>query len=182
MMVFGSDRDGSMQLYLTNTEAELPVRITDENANHSAASFSPDGSCIAYLSDAANFGGRRDLWLFERKGGTHRRITQRSDVNEYCWLSDSKSIVYTMGSVRDELVRVDVATYRFAKLVVTDTAKSWNERSPQALTIKGTEAIIYTRQFPDGTDDQIYRVNADGTGNTRIVNSDGRDWLGVKPE
>ncbi|MBN1577004.1 MAG: PD40 domain-containing protein, partial [Chitinispirillaceae bacterium] len=78
MMLFGSDRDGTMQLYLTNPQAEQPLRITDEAANHTSPAFSPDGAFIAYLSDATNFRGRRDLWLFERNGGTHRRITQRS--------------------------------------------------------------------------------------------------------
>jgi hypothetical protein len=178
MMVFGSDRDGSMQLYLTNPACEEPLRITDDAANHTSPAFSPDGAFIAYLSDATNFRGRRDLWLFEREGGTHRRITQRSDVKEYCWLSDSRTIVYTMGAMTDELASVNVMNYRFRKLISVDSVKTWHERAPQTVRFEGRETIIYVRYYPEENERQIFRVRPDGTDNTRIVNSPGRDWLG----
>lgn len=179
-MVFCSDRDGFMQLYLTNPEAELPLRITDEAAGYTAPAFSPDGKQIAYLSDFTNFGGRRDLWIFEREDGTHRRITQRSNVKEFCWLSDSRTIVYTMGAMTDELTAVNVQNFRFYKLVVSDTTKSWHERSPHAMMFGGREYIVYMRYYPDENDRQIYRVRPDGSENTRIVNSEGNDWFPMR--
>ena len=179
-MLFCSDRDGTMQLYLTDSEGELPLRITDQAANHTAPAYSPDGRMIAYLSDAMNFGGRNDLWVFDRVGGTHRRITQRSDVKEYCWLGDGRTIVYTMGAMTDELTAVDVLSFRFRKLVASDTTKTWNERSPQTMLLGRDEYVIYVRDFPDSGERQIYRVKTDGTGNTRIVNSSGRDWFTMR--
>jgi len=175
-MVFGSNRDGSMQLYLTNLDAELPVRITDEAANYTAPVFSPDGAYVAYLSDVTNFAGRRDLWIFERKGGTHRRITQKSNVKEFCWLQDSRTIIFTMGAMTFELMAVDVTNYRYHK-VVQDTVKQWNERSPQTLTLNGKEHILYVRHYPHEKETQLYRVLPDGSENTRVVSSPGRDWL-----
>lgn len=175
-MVFGSNRDGTMQLYLTNTDAELPVRITDESANYTAPAFSPDGAYVAYLSDVTSFAGRRDLWIFERKGGTHRRITQKSNVKEFCWLQDSRTIIFTMGAMTFELMAVDVTNYRYHK-VVQDSVKQWDERSPQTLTLNGKEQILYVRHLPDKKEMHLYRVLPDGTGNTRVVNSPGRDWL-----
>ena len=176
-MLFRSDQDGSMQLYLTNPEAEEPLRITDENALYSAPVFSPDGKYIAYLSDYTNFGGRKDLWLFMRDGGTHRRITQRSDVKEFCWLSDSRTIIYTMGAVKDELAAVDITTYRFRKVVPHHGRKNWNERAPQTMPFEGEEHIVYVRDYTEEKDRQIYRIKPDGSDDTRIVNSPGSDWL-----
>ena len=181
MMVFSSDRDGTFQLYLTNPEGELPLRITDEAANHFSPAFSPDGSMIAYLTDAMNFGGRSDLWIFEREGGTHRRITQHSDVKEFCWLSDGRTIVYTMGAVTDELTAVDVFSFRFRKLVSAEGKKSWNERAPQTMRLGNEEYLLYIRDYPEEEDRQIYRIKTDGTGDTRIVNSQGSDWFMMRP-
>lgn len=181
-MIFRSDQDGSMQLYLTNPEAEQPLRITDEKAQYSAPAFSPDGKYIAYLSDFTNFGGRKDLWLFVRDGGTHRRITQRSDVKEFCWLSDSRTIIYTMGVINDELAAVDITTYRFRKLIAHHGRKNWKERAPQTMPYKGEEHIIYVRDYPEEKDRRIYRIRPDGTNDTRIVNSSGSDWLPMNEE
>ena len=180
-MVFGSDRDGTMQLYLTNIAADLPLRITDSAAAYIAASFSPDGKYVAYLSDVTNFGGRCDLWVFERKSGTHRRITQRSNVKEYCWLSDSRTIVFTMGAMHFELVAVDITNFRYHKLV-EDSTRQWEERSPRTIMFEGKEHILYTRSIPDEKEMHLYRVSPDGSDNTRVVNSAGKDWLFMREE
>lgn len=177
MMVFGSDRDGSMQLYLTNIDAQQPVRITDDWGNHVSPAFSPDGEMIAYLCDSTNFNGKLDLWVFDRRDGTHHRITQHSDVKEFCWLRDSRTIIYVMGSVTDELARVNIVDFRFDRLVRTDTSRTWHERNPQTVRLDGREMIIYERHYPQENRRQLYRTATDGSGNTRIVNSPGREGL-----
>ncbi len=177
MMVLCSDRDGSIQLYLTNPDGEKPIRITDDQSNHTLPAFSPNGKVIAYLSDSENFKGRKDLWIFDRQNGAHRRITQRSDVKDYCWLSDSRTIVYSMGAVTDELATVDVVNYRFKKITRTDSLKNWHERSPRVIRLNGKEVIIYERYYPKENENQIFRIMPDGSDNIRIVNSSGRDWL-----
>ncbi|MBN1577217.1 MAG: hypothetical protein JW913_11730, partial [Chitinispirillaceae bacterium] len=100
------------------------------------------------------------------------------DVKEFCWLSDSRTIVYTMGAMTDELARVDVASYRFSKLIPGDTVKTWHERAPRTMQFEGKEHLIYVRYYPEENERQIFRVGPDGSENTRIVNSPGRDWLG----
>jgi len=179
MMVFGSDRDGSMQLYLTNMEAQQPVRITDDRGSHVSPAFSPDGNMIAYLCDSTNFNGRLDLWIFDRRDGTHHRMTQRSDVKEFCWLGDSRTIIYVMGSVTDKLARVNIVDFRFDRLVKTDGPRTWHERNPQTVRIDGREMIVYERHYPKENERQLYRIAPDGSGDTRIVGSPGRDGLAV---
>lgn len=175
-LLFCSNRNGDFQVYITNLEGERPVLITDSIAKHRSPSFSPDGSQIAYLSDRTNFGGRMDLWVYNRENGKHSRITQNSDVKDYCWLSDCRTMVYSSGINFYDLNVVDINIQRYWKLFLTDSIKTYNESNPVPCMFHGLEKVIYTREYESG-EKQIYWINPDGTENTRIVNSKGNDWI-----
>ena len=50
-VVFCSDRDGSMQLYLVNADGIGLRRLTDDKTDKKTPRFSPDGNTIVFVSD-----------------------------------------------------------------------------------------------------------------------------------
>ncbi|MCX7726085.1 MAG: hypothetical protein N2053_04475 [Chitinispirillaceae bacterium] len=179
IMAFCSNRDGTIQIYLTNFEGEKPIRLTDDNnSNYLMPKFSPNGKYIAYLSDINNFSGHLDLWVFDRTKGKHKRITERADVKEFCWLLDSRHIVFTLKTgTKYELIKTDILKYRFTKLVSTDMYKNWDERYPYVIKYNDEENIIYTREYRENKEKQIFLIKTDGTEDRKIVDSNGSDWL-----
>lgn len=175
-MVFCSNRDGTEQIYLTNQIAEHTIKITDALANHFKPTFSPDGRYVGYLSDRSNFGGKLDLWIYDRTTGAHSQVTQNSNVKSFCWLSDSKSIIYSSGANLLDLTKVDITTFRFSKLVSSTAIKTFHEKNPIVIKVAGIETIIYEREFENG-EKQIFAVRPDGTANRCIVDNGGSDWL-----
>ena len=75
-----------------------------------------------------------------------------------------------------DLNKVDIALHRFSKLILTDSLKTYNETNPGVVFYKGSERVVYERNFQSG-EKQIFWVNSNGTDNERIINSKGNDWL-----
>ncbi len=176
LMVYSAGKNGFYQLYFADMTGQKPMRITNVNADHFAPQFSPDGRRIAYLSDRSNFGGKLDLWVFDRDKAAHAQITSHSNVKEFCWFDDSKTLCFSSGVNVFSLYKVDINSSRYSQLISRDSIVTFNERSPICVKDSTTETIIYTREYQDGTR-KIYQVKTDGTDEKRIVNSKGNDWL-----
>ncbi|NLD99880.1 MAG: hypothetical protein GX640_08390 [Fibrobacter sp.] len=176
LMVFCSNRDGNNQIFMSSTSGDQPLRITDASATHIKPQFSPDGNLISYLSDRYNFGGKLDLWIFNRKTGEHSQITRNSNVTSYCWLSNSRTIILASGSNIQNLSKVDLPSLQFSNITSQDSIKTYQECNPHTIMINNKEAIIYERHFEEG-DIKIYKVNPDGTEESCLIDSKGRDWL-----
>lgn len=176
LMVYSAAKAGSYQLYFADMTGQKPMLITPVKADHFAPQFSPDGRRIAYLSDRSNFGGKLDLWVFDRDKAAHAQITSHSNVREFCWLDDSRTLCFSSGVNVFSLYTVDINSSRFAQLIARDSIVTFNERTPMSVKDSTTETIIYTREYQDGTR-KIYQVKTDGTDEHRIVNSKGNDWL-----
>jgi hypothetical protein len=175
-MVFCSNRDGKEQVFLSNLAAELPVSITKADANNYKPSFSPDDRYIGYLSDRFNFGGKLDLWVYDRINGTHQQVTNNSNVFSFCWLSDSKTLVYSSGVNLMDLTKADITTYRYSKLCTSDQIKTYQEKHPMTLRVNGQETVVYEREYENG-EKQIFSVKPDGTEERCIIDSKAMDWL-----
>ncbi|MBN1128839.1 MAG: PD40 domain-containing protein [Chitinispirillaceae bacterium] len=177
-VLFCSNRDRTWQIYRTDPEGAQPFRLTDETANHSRPSFSPDGASISYLSDRANTVGGHDLWVYERASGTHRQLTQKFFVNGYCWLGDSKTIIFSSGLDNAELMTVSIDAPAPKKLIGTPipAKQQYQEITPRVVAYGEREKILYVRKYEDGRR-SIYWVSIDGTGDQALVRSGGSDWL-----
>lgn len=173
-MVFCSDSGGVNHIFLTNFNGEDPIRITDVNGIHTAPSFSPDNIKIAYLSDRANFGGKLDLWIFDRNTGEHRQITANSDINSFCWLSDSRTIVYSSGISNKFLTRVDTKAYRFRKFTSNESG-IYDDIDPEGIVIGGSEEILFTRKYRNDKR-KLFRINTDGSGERCITDIKRNEW------
>lgn len=175
-LVFCSNGNGKNQLFLTDSTGQKPICITEGNGDNTAPGFSPSGASIAFLSNKTSFGGSYDLWLYDCAAGKASQITFRSKVKDYCWLDDSKAIVYSAGDTLCALYTLTIATNTATVLIMRDSTKNYCETHPQIMEYKNTSKIIYTREYKNG-DRKIFWVNTNGTGDQRIVNSKGQDWL-----
>lgn len=175
-MLFCSDRDGKIQIYLTNLSSEHPVKITDAPANHFMPTFSPDGQQIGYLSDRSNFGGKLDLWVYDRISGIHNQITHNSNVKSFCWLADSRTIIYSSGINLLDLTSVDISSYRFSKVISNPGVRTYSDRNPATIFVNGNQTVIFEREFNNG-DIQIFGIRPDGSEERCIIDSKNKDWL-----
>ncbi|MDR0892305.1 MAG: PDZ domain-containing protein [Mediterranea sp.] len=88
-------------------------------AHERDADWSPDGTAIAYISDAT---GETELYLYTVADGQTRQLTRDNDtyIRSFVWAPNSKQIAYT--DRQNRIVLVDVATGR----------KSTVQQEPQA--------------------------------------------------
>jgi TolB protein len=180
-VIFCSNRDGTWQIYLTDPEGTHPLRLTDESGNHELPAFSPDGSFISYISDDANASGGRDLWLFNRAAGTFRQMTRNTVINSYCWLSDSKTLIFSSGLDFPTLsvVRIGSDTTAVVPFIRTSAAiqRHYKELDPHVVMYNDREMVMYVREMENG-ERHIFWVKADGSNDQALVRSKGSDWLG----
>ncbi len=75
-------------------------------ANERAATWSPDGKYIAYISDST---GENEVYLYEAASGTTVQATKDNDtyISNLMWAPDSKHLYYT--DRKNRLVEVDPA-------------------------------------------------------------------------
>jgi tricorn protease-like protein len=176
MMAFCTDKDGTYQIFLSDQSGLKPVAITSGKADHFSPQFSADGERIAYLSDRSNFGGKLDIWMYDCKLKEHKQITSHSNVKEFCWLPDSRTIVFSSGVNIYDLYKVETSNFRFSRLFPRDSTKTFDERSPALIKYKNEFRIAYTREYISGMK-KIYWANIDGTNEQCIVNSKSNDWM-----
>ncbi|MDG5815339.1 hypothetical protein QA601_09630 [Chitinispirillales bacterium ANBcel5] len=175
LMLFAALRDGFWQIYTTNPEGMHPTLRTEENANHIAPSFSPDGRYIAYLSDRRSISGRYNLWVFDSRSSTHKQITFNSRVQNFCWTDTSNHIVFSSGVNVFDLNIADIANNKTSKLIDSNEMKTWSEINPGFLVFSGSRKIVYTREYRDGSR-SVHWFDLDSKTNHRIINSSGNDW------
>ncbi|MBD3391666.1 MAG: PorV/PorQ family protein [Chitinivibrionales bacterium] len=175
-MAFASDRDGKWQVYLTDTSGSKPVRLTDPNAHHVKPRFSYDGALLAYLSDRHSFGGKKDIWVHTVATGEEARVSAGTPVNEFSWLYDNKTLVFSSGLDTLRLGRTGLDNAEHAVLIASDSVKAYNETTPRMVRFKGATRIVYVREYPDG-EKRIFWCSPDGSDDRSVVHSKKRDWL-----
>jgi serine/threonine protein kinase len=93
LLAFASDRAGNknLDLFILNTNGGQPIRLTDNPADDSDPSFSPDGSLITYRSERQGGG----VYVMPSLGGQERLIAPRGQNPRFS--PDGKWIVYWIG-------------------------------------------------------------------------------------
>ena len=92
-IVFVSDRDHSYgEIYTRSFSGGAWTRLTSDSATDTTPAWSPDGSQIAYTSDAA---GSRDIWVMNTDGSGKQNLTSDAFWSEDPdWSPDGGWIVY----------------------------------------------------------------------------------------
>ncbi len=93
-IAFGSNRDGSWNIYTMNGDGSEVVQLTSNAGDNWDPAWSPDGTRIAFASDRGN-PGNYDLYLMNADGSNVQQLTNLSGTETHpTWMPDGSSIVF----------------------------------------------------------------------------------------
>jgi Tol biopolymer transport system component/predicted Ser/Thr protein kinase len=92
LLVYASDREGPLNLYLQQLSGRQSIRLTDHEAWDWFPDFSPDGSKIVFRSERDGGG----LYEIDTLGGVERRIADYGYLPRFS--PDGSTIVYVVSS------------------------------------------------------------------------------------
>ncbi|MFN8528287.1 MAG: hypothetical protein U0670_06725 [Anaerolineae bacterium] len=169
-------------IYEVTVETGEVKQRTEPNAviNPDNLSISPDGTRIAFMdvadpNGAANF----DLFLFDTLSGSVTPLANTPANERYpVWSPDGSRIVFRLGAggeSTDQLALVEVSTGEITPLT-TSTEGHGQAISPQ-WSADG-QWLVFAAVY-GGSNTEILRINADGTGLTRLTDSESSDYSPV---
>ena len=79
-IAFATDRDGNYEIYIMNTDGTGLQRLTDNPADDSNPSFSPDGKKIVFQS---NRDGSFDIYIMNADGTEQTNLTKSEAHDRY---------------------------------------------------------------------------------------------------
>lgn len=140
-----SSHDGNRRtdVYTIPPAGGAPVRLTPaDSAEYWYASCSPDGCCIALLSNRSGFD---ELWMMRTDGSNLRQVTHLyQDIEEFVWSPDGRYVAIVASEHgNDHLWEVDVDTGE-PRLVPTPIG---NLTSPQ--WVFGRNAVVVGFDSPN---------------------------------
>ena len=169
-IVFHSNRDGNFEIYTMDANGGSPTRVTNYSGIDQYPDWSPDGTAIAF---------RRDVDIYVLANGQARRLTEALPLNQMpVWAPNGKQLVFM--SSRDGypsvfLMNADGSGQRnLTPKTPGDLDADWISRAPSWSTT-GRQIYFMSSRPSTGLDTEIFLMNADGTGLTRLTNSIGTD-------
>ncbi len=171
-IVFESNRDGRTELYLMNSDGSNVRRLTFSPATghgNGAANFSPGGDQIVYQT-TRNAGRSFDIYRID-VDGTNDTLLMSSTAEDSlpAWSPNGDKIAI---STRQVDVAADVHLMNPDGTGLVDITNSPGEDSWPVWSPDGTMLAFHSR-LDDAAGEEIYRINADGTGRTRLTTNTG---------
>jgi Tol biopolymer transport system component len=166
-IVFASNREGSMQIYLMNGDGSGVTRLTYSGANDDYPRWSPNGTKILFQSDRDHPDtGYNDVYVMNSDGsGVARLTTDANDDSMASWSSDGSKIVFQ--SLRNG---VNYQVYSMnadgsSQVCLTNTSSSDIEPS---WSPNGAKIAFASDRDHAGTS-SVYVMNSNGTGQQRLT-------------
>jgi TolB protein len=171
-VVFHSNRTGNFELYAMNRDGSGVTRLTDYAGVDQFPEWSPNGQEIAFRRDT-------DIYVMDLKSGETRRLTNAPPLNQMAsWSPNGKQLAFMSqraGYVSVFVMNSDGTDQRnLTPKDPSDLDSDWISRAPSWST-NGRQVYFMSSRPSTGLDTEIFVVNADGTGTTRITHSIGVD-------
>ncbi len=94
-IIFGTYRDGNMEVYLMDPDGSQQTNLTNHRAADFSGVWSPTGEQILFASNRDRFLGSSDLYLMDSDGRNVRRVFEKSvDRRHPTWSPNGKQIAY----------------------------------------------------------------------------------------
>lgn len=160
-LAFSSNRDGNPEIYVVKLDGGSPVRLTQNNANDWLPDWSPDGTKIAFTSYRT---GSYDLWIMQANGNAQTPWVATGSWDDYGrWAPDGQRLSLSTTANTQGVPNSEIFVRRpdgsLQQVTHSPAEDQWADWSPGG-------RIIFTEGYKDGSDWDIYIVNADGSNRT----------------
>jgi Tol biopolymer transport system component len=171
-IVFQSNRDGNFELYMMNADGGGVTRLTNYSGVDQFPDWSPDGQEIAFRRDV-------DIYVLNLRSGETRRLTNAPPLNQMpAWSPSGRQLAFMSTRFGYPSVFVMNADGSGQQNLTPknpgDADADWISRAPSWST-SGQQIYFMSSRPSTGLDTEIFIMNADGTGTTRLTNSIGMD-------
>lgn len=174
----GRDVNQRWQIYLMNADGSEATSVTNQEANDTMPTWSPDGNRLAFVSDRA---GNRDIYVMSRDGQNVVNLT-RNPADDWtpAWSHDSTKLAFS--SIRSgnwEIYTLDLACLdapetcptRISQITITGNDNLTPMWSPD------DSRIAYSSNVNGNWD--VFTMAADGTDARQITTAEGNDLAAV---
>lgn len=171
-IVFHSNRDGNFELYVARRDGSGLVRLTNHPGVDQFPDWSPNGRYIAFRRDT-------DIHVLEVATGAVHRLTNAAPLNQMpAWSPNGQQIAFMSsrdGYVAVFLMNADGSDQRnLTPKMAGDSDSDWISRAP-SWSMNGRQIYFMSSRPATGLDTEIFVMNADGTGTTRLTTFIGVD-------
>jgi Tol biopolymer transport system component len=168
-ITFDTDRDGNFEIYAMGADGTNPRRLTNDPATDVSASWSPDGTRIAFMSNRDGMRpGEFDVYIMPVTGSGRDavRVTTTGTSWFPVYSRDGSTLAFHVG--RDVYV-MPAAGGALTRLTTDPANGMYPSWSPDGSTI----AFMSWR----GGRTEIFVMNADGSGQRRVVSMPAGDAI-----
>ncbi len=167
LIVFESDRNGSWDIYLMNSDGKSVKRLTLHDKDDRRPSWHPSGKSILFESDRM---GQFELFKMDIPSGRVDWIDiKRPDGDPIFarYSPDGSKIAFSFKESDDKanIAIVNKKGKGFKLVTDNDFRSFYPSWSPD-----GKSIVFFSRHETNNNDDEIYTINLDGTGMTRLTN------------
>jgi len=158
-IVFMSDRDGNQEIYRMNIDGSNQTRLTQNAAQDSIPSWSPDGSRIAFSRDG-------QIYAMNADGSNQVALTQNPSFNYYVdWSPDGSKIAFLdLGMNGNQEIYLMNADGSNRVNLTQNPANDWFP----AWSPDGSKTAFTSHRYgPSGAN--IFSMNADGSNQVNLT-------------